>query len=404
MSLLLLIIGIIFFIGLVIIHEFGHFIAARRNGVEVEEFGIFFPPRLYKKRMKSGFIFSINLLPLGGFVKLKGEHDSDNGEGTFGAASLWVKSKIMLAGVFMNLLTALVLLTIISLIGMPQLIHNQFQVKSDSQVSSRTVYITYVEPGSPAAKAGLKVDDQILAIGLKNQKLNYIVNDQVLPKLTKDYAGQEVDILYKTVNSQVKKTSTVLLTSQVVENSQKAYLKAYNSAKACQLVKPAKGYLGVMPASYQTNRSTWSAPIVAVGLSAQATQLTFKGIGNALYGLGSIIAGFVTNNKVARQNGECSASSQVNGPVGIFFILKQSSIMGYQFLLAIIALISLTLAIMNILPIPALDGGRFWIILISRIFKKPLSQKTEELINAIGFIILIVLIILITNVDINRFF
>ena len=404
MSLLLLVIGIILFIGLVIVHEFGHFLSARRNGVEVEEFGIFFPPRLFKKKMKSGFIFSINLLPLGGFVKLKGEHDSDIGKGTFGAASLWSKSKIMLAGVFMNLITALVLLTVISLIGMPQLIHNQFQIKSDSKVSSRSIYLNYVDPGSPAAKAGLKANDQILAIGLQGRSLTYVYKDNVLPKLTKEYAGQTVVILYKTTNSIIKKTTTTLLSNQVVENSQLAYEKSYKKAKVCQVVQPPKGYLGVIPVSYQTNRSTWSAPIVAVGLSAQATQLTFKGIGNALYGLGSIIAGFITNNKTARQNGECSASSQVNGPVGIFFILKQSSVMGYQFLLTIIALISLTLAIMNILPIPALDGGRFWIILISRIIKKPLSQKAEEIINAIGFILLILLIILITNVDINRFF
>src|ERR1700740_229118 len=98
MSILLLVVGILLFIGLVVVHEFGHFIVARRNRVEVEEFGIFFPPRLYKHRTKAGWDFSINLLPLGGFVRLKGEHDSDTAKGTFGAASLMAKSKIMAAG------------------------------------------------------------------------------------------------------------------------------------------------------------------------------------------------------------------------------------------------------------------------------------------------------------------
>src|SRR3978361_821415 len=111
MSILLLVVGILLFIGLVVVHEFGHFIVARRNGVEVEEFGIFFPPRLYKRKMKAGWIFTVNLLPLGGFVRLKGEHDSDTEPGTFGAASTWVKTKIMAAGVVMNLAAALVLLT-----------------------------------------------------------------------------------------------------------------------------------------------------------------------------------------------------------------------------------------------------------------------------------------------------
>src|ERR1700712_4647972 len=103
MSVFLLILGIVLFIGLILIHEWGHFIAARRGGVTVEEYGIFFPPRLYKKRMKGGWNFTINLVPLGGFVKLKGEHDTDTEPGSFGAATVWTKTKIMAAGVVMNL-------------------------------------------------------------------------------------------------------------------------------------------------------------------------------------------------------------------------------------------------------------------------------------------------------------
>ncbi len=405
MSVVLLIVGILLIIGLIIVHEFGHFIVARRNGVEVEEFGIFFPPRLFKYKTKSGFIFSINLIPLGGFVKLKGEHDSDTEVGSFGAASLWVKSKIMTAGVLMNLITALVLLTIISLIGLPQLINNQFTVKSDSKIISKAVEIAYVEPNSPAARAGLKVNDQILAIGLVGHQLTTVNNVNNLPKLTASMAGQKVSILYKNLTSgRTQLTTVTLLTKSVVNASEVAYIKAYNNAKACQAVTPPKGYLGISPVSYSLVRSTWSAPITAVGLSAQVTALTFKGLGNAVGGLGSIIAGSLTGNQIARQNGECSASSQVSGPVGIYFILKQGSILGFQFMLMIIALISLTLAIMNILPIPALDGGRFWMILISRLIRKPISPKTEELINAIGFIVLIIIIILVTNVDIHRFF
>jgi regulator of sigma E protease len=112
----------------------------------------------------------------------------------------------------------------------------------------------------------------------------------------------------------------------------------------------------------------------------------------------------VTGNHEARQNGQTSASQQVAGPVGIFVILKNGSLLGYQFMLMIIAIISLTLAIMNILPIPALDGGRLWTMLISRALKKPLSARAEETINAVGFVILFGLIIAITTVDIGRFF
>src|SRR6188508_745555 len=109
MSIVLLVVGLLLFVGLVVIHEFGHFIMARRNGVDVEEFGIGFPPRAWSRRMPTGYDFSINWLPLGGFVKLKGEHDADTEKGSFGAASLWAKTKIISAGVIVNLFVAVVM-------------------------------------------------------------------------------------------------------------------------------------------------------------------------------------------------------------------------------------------------------------------------------------------------------
>jgi regulator of sigma E protease len=389
MGIMLFVVGILLFIGLVVVHEWGHFIMARRNGVEVEEFGIFFPPALYKRKTKAGWVFSFNALPLGGFVKLKGEHDSDTEPGTFGAASTWAKTKIMAAGVFMNLLVALVLFTILALVGMPKLIDNQFTVKGDTQLVSQRVLVTYVEPGSPAAKAGLQARDQLTAISLPGYSPVAISHSDKLPNITRHFAGKTVDIFYIHNGEQIKKQTT-LLTKQAVEASQKT--------------NNPKGYLGILPTEFTVQRSTWSAPIVAVGFSAQATKLTFQGLGHALGGLGSLIAGGVTGNTTARQNGQEAASSQVSGPVGIFVILKDGSALGYQFMLFIIAIISLTLAIMNILPIPALDGGRLWLMLGSRAVKKPISAKREEAINVAGFIILITLILLITFVDIKRFF
>jgi regulator of sigma E protease len=162
--------------------------------------------------------------------------------------------------------------------------------------------------------------------------------------------------------------------------------------------------LGVEPTEFSLQRSTWSAPIVAVGLSAQFTALTYQGLGHALAGLGGIFAGAVTGNHDARENAQTTASSQVSGPVGIFVILKDGSLLGYQFMLLIIAIISLTLAIMNVLPIPALDGGRLFVTLISRATKKRISPQTEEAIYGTGFAVLMLLIIVITVVDIKRFF
>lgn len=405
MSVLLLIIGLILFIGLVVIHEFGHFIAARRGGVDVEEFGIFFPPRLFKYKTKGGWNFTINALPLGGFVKLKGEHDTDTEKGSYGAADLKTKTKIMAAGVVMNLLTAFVLLSFLALIGLPKLINNQFTVKSDTKISSQKVLIGGIEDKSPAAKAGLKSADQLVAIGPKGQALTVVNDANKLPQLTKQYAGQDVTINYRRNGGPVRSTTASLTSDSVVQASRKKYDKDYAAAKSCQNVKPPVGYLGISPSIYETRTSTWSAPITAIGFSAQITKLTFQGLGSAVGGLGSIIAGTVTNNTTARQNGQCSASSQVSGPVGIFFVLKAGSALGVRYMLLIIAIISLTLAIMNILPIPALDGGRLWLTLISRgLLKKPLSAQREERINATGFVTLLLLIAVITFVDIKRFF
>ena len=399
MSVFLLILGLVLFIGLVVIHEFGHFIAARRGGVDVEEFGIFFPPRLFKYKTKGGWIFTINALPLGGFVKLKGEHDTDTEKGSYGAASLKTKTKIMAAGVFMNLVTALVLLTFLALVGIPKLIDNQFTVKSDTKVTRQEIFLSYVEPNSPAAKAGLKAQDKLLAYGglscdnggAKTPCTNTELKTPAdLHDATAKYAGSLLNLKYER-GGKIHYASTELRSAKEV----KASLKTDNP----------KGYLGVSPAAFSLQRSTWSAPIVAIGFSAQITKLTLQGLGHAVGGLGSLIAGTVTGNTTARRHGQASASSQVSGPVGIFFVLKTGSALGIQFMLLIIAIISLTLAIMNILPIPALDGGRLWLTLISRgIFKKPLDARREEVINATGFVTLLALIAVITFVDIKRFF
>ncbi len=384
MGIFLLIVGILLFISLVVVHELGHFWAARRGGVEVEEFGIFFPPRLFKRHTKAGYDFTINLLPLGGFVKLKGEHDSDTQHGSYGAARVSTKVKIMLAGVAMNLLTALVLFTVLGWLGMPKLVDHQFTVKSDTHVLRNDVRVSYLEPGSPAAKAGLKVRDQLLTIG--GQK---VTTSTDLPRLTKEFAGKTVVVRYSR-DGQTRTTKSTFRAPAVVIASQKT--------------SSPKGYLGVQPVDFTLQRSTWSAPIVAVGMSAQLTALTYQGLGHALAGLGGIFAGAFTGNHAAREHAQTSASSQVSGPVGIFVILRDGSLLGYQYMLLIVAVISLTLAIMNVLPIPALDGGRLFVTLISRLLKKRISPGAEEAIYGAGFAVLMLLIVVITVVDVKRFF
>lgn len=393
MSILLLILGLLLFVGLVVVHEFGHFIMARRNGVTVDEFGIGFPPRIWKKRMKSGFDFTINLLPLGGFVKLHGENDSAKTPGSFGAASLWAKVKIMLAGVVMNLLAAFILMTAVAWIGMPQLICDQFAIRSDTRTisDSRHVRVGSVEPNSPASKIGLQQGDEVLATGNRPENLQPIQAQCPFSDVTKAHAGQSLSIRYMQKGQVYEKTAR-LLTADEREASQKT--------------NNPKGYLGISvePSGYAVQRSTWSAPITAAGLLKQVTQLTFQGLGKAVAGLGRTITGLVTHNTVGRKIGQQQATEQVSGPLGIYFLLKAGASQGFGTVLFFISILSLTLAIMNVLPIPALDGGRLFVTLLFRAIKKPLHKHTEELIHGIGFMSLMALFILITIVDVKRFF
>jgi regulator of sigma E protease len=374
MSIVLLILGLILFIGLVVVHELGHFIAARRNGVDVEEFGIGFPPRAWAKKTKGGFDFSINWLPIGGFVKLKGESDSAKEPGSFGAAKTSAKAKIMLAGVFMNLVIAFGLFTVLAWVGMPQLVDNQFTVKSDTKVVQHDVLAGVVEKNSPADKAGVKARDKLLSIS-GEQGTSTIKSAAQLPDITKKYAGQEVTITYERKGEQ-KQATTTLLSKQVVEASKDT--------------DNPKGYFGIGPAEYKVTRATWSAPIQAAGMIGQFTALTFQGLGTAI--------------SAVFQGDGARAAEQVSGPVGIVVLLKEGSLIGLQFVLFIIAIISLTLAIMNVLPIPALDGGRLYMLLLSRLFGKELSEEMEERIVGASFIFLLFLIVLITIVDVRRFF
>lgn len=375
MSVFLVIVGLILFVGLVVVHEFGHYLAAKRNGIEVEEFGIGFPPRAMVLTKRDGTTFTLNWLPLGGFVKLKGEHDADTEKGSFGAASLAAKVKVMVAGVGMNLITAFILFTILAILGMPKVLDNQFTVASDTKVVNQQVLVGFVEENSPAAQAGIEQRDQIISIGVPGQTAAPVNQQESLPEVTKQFAGQTVDVTI-TRNGQQEVKTVALRNQQEVDDSKNT--------------DQPKGYLGISPTEYTLQRSTWSAPVVAGGLIVQLTEATLKGLGSAISSL--------------FQGNAAQASNQVAGPVGIFVLIKDGSILGYQFILLIVAVISLTLAIMNILPIPALDGGRLATILGARAFGKTLTAKQEELINGIGFVLLMALFVLITIVDVKRNF
>lgn len=383
-----IIVGLLLLTLLVVIHELGHAIAARRNGVVVEEFGVGFPPRAWAKKLSKNAPFklhqlgtlSINWLPLGGFVKLQGETDDAANKGDYGAASLWAKTQILLAGVVMNWVTAAVLFTIIALIGFPKVLPDQFSVPGDTVITKEPLKIAYLEPGSPADKAGLRQGDAIVALNGKT-----IDSSEKLIKSTHALKGQTIQVEAK--RGEEARDVTVVLRKSPGKN---------------------QGVLGVNAVSQTTYRSTWSAPIVGIGTTVQFSIATVHGLGDLLAKLSSGAVSQLSGDKVVRERGGetlSQAGAGVAGPIGILgVIFPAAQQAGPVTLIFLVGVISLTLAVMNVLPIPALDGGRLFVTLLFRVAKQPLHKEREELIHGIGFNFLLLLIVLITIADVFKFF
>ncbi len=356
---------LILFVLLILVHEYGHFLVAKRNGVDVEEFGIGFPPRIAGKTMGKGIFrgyYTLNLLPLGGFVKLKGENEADKRKGSFGSVSYWSKTKIIMAGVAMNMLAAMAILTFLAWTGMPQVLDDQFKVSSDTEVVSYRVLAAYVGEGSPAEGAGIKFGNELRS--LDGQSI--LSNDQLF-ELTEQRAGQEIEVVF--------------INESGDEVSQTVQLRTEDDDE---------GFFGVSPTEVVLEKSTWSAPVTGVVLTLQLAWKTLIGL---LGLLGTLFAGNVAQ-----------AGESVTGPVGIVVLLRDVSVIGPSLLMFFVAVISVTLAVMNALPIPALDGGRLFVSGVFKILKKPLTPKIENYIHGVGFAVLMVLILLVSVNDLQRFF
>ena len=378
-----IVIGIIALTILVVLHELGHALVARRNGVRVEEFGIGFPPAAYKKNVKKSFlgknvVYSVNWLPLGGFVKLQGEHDDDKKPGDYGAATFWQKTKILLAGVAMNWLTAAVLLTLLAWFGLPQLVPHQFTVAGDTRVIYNPVVLASIEKDLPAESAGLKSGDAIISVNGKK-----VETSAQLSEAAAAHKGEMVRVTYKRDGA---------------ERVAHVALRNTNDDK--------RGYLGAGLSQERFTRSTWSAPIVGIGVTAQLTGITLQGLGQVIGdGVSGLVMKLMPNDSAQKQANQklSSASQSVGGPLSIFGILfPAAERAGMRYVVMMTALISLTLAVMNILPIPALDGGRWFVTAVFRLLKKPLTKEREEKIHGTGFLVLLLLVVFVTVSDVAK--
>lgn len=313
---------------------------------------------------------------------MDGESAADKRKGTFGASSFWAKTKILFGGVAMNWLVAFVILTILAFTGMPQFLENQFYLGNDAEVVEveRGVIVKEVLDDSPAAKAGFEREDKIIKVGDTEVK----TSEEVM-NFGKEHAGKEVKYTIKRG-----------------DQTQELTVKLNGSDE--------KYSLGVSMATYGQSliRSTWSAPIVGAGLTLQLTGETFKSLGDLLWNLVSGVIRQFSFDDAVREEGRNDigvVGDSVSGPVGIIGVIFPTfASTGVTNLAFLAALISVSLACMNILPIPALDGGRWLLIAIYKLRRKELTKETEEKIVSRAFMMLLGLIVLITILDITKLF
>lgn len=343
---------------LVFVHELGHFLAAKKNGVKVEEFGIGFPPRLFGIK-KGETLYSINLIPLGGFVKVYGEEysqlsNSENKtdlEKAFVHKHPWQKAMIIVAGVVANFLLGWVIISYLFTQGVPTPINK--------------VLVERVLKNSPAEAAGLLPGDYIFKIRKDNKEFQ-IKSSQDLITLSRKFAGDKVQLF--------------------VERRGRRNDFSITPRKK---VGAGEGALGVLITSFTEKKYPWyQAPFFGLAEAAKITQRIILELFRVLFQL------------VTLQRPQVD----VAGPIGIASYASQAIKFGRNAVLELLALLSLNLAVINILPFPALDGGRLVFIAYEWVSKRRMNPKLERYLNLAGIVVLLALAALVSAHDIIKLY
>lgn len=345
---------------LVVIHELGHFLVAKKLGIKVEEFGIGFPPRAWGKKIGET-VYSINWLPVGGFVKLYGEDQAGGGkigknvsglkteddvEKAYYARPLWQRMTVVVAGVVMNFILAVVVISFLfATQGVP--------------LPTEHVVVTEVAHSSPAEIAGLRVKDQIIKMnGLALKDTNEFISE------TKKHRGQEVTLL-------------------VLRDGQEFTTKLTPRVQAPK----NQGAIGVAITNIEVKKYSWlEAPFYGTMEALKFSWMIVKG-------LGSMIGDFALHG--IKPQG-------VAGPIGVAQLTGEAVRAGWFAVLWFMSLLSLNLAVLNIMPIPALDGGRFFFMIIEMVTGRKVSPKYEAYAHGAGLVVLLALMLLITVFDVAR--
>lgn len=342
---------------LILAHEFGHFITAKKAGVKIEEFGVGFPPRVWGRKGKDGVFYSINWIPFGGFVKLKGESgENREDQDSFAHKPIRIRALILAAGVLMNVVLAYILFSVGFMFGLPASIAED-QI-NDPAVKNVKVQIASVVKDSPAHLAGLEVGDQLLAIDKQEMQVisefqNYISehqDDELTLQIFKDKEVHEIKVVPQVIEgfSEEKVMGVTLIQTGIVQHN--VFTSWYYGLK------------------------------VTINLLLMIIVAFYNLLKDLFLGLG--------------------LSVDLRGPVGVAIMTGQVVSLGWIYVLQFTAILSLNLAIINFFPFPALDGGRFLFLLIEKIRGKPNNQNIENIIHNIGFTLLIILVLMVTYRDV----
>lgn len=344
---------------LVLVHEAGHFVAAKIFKVKVEEFGIGLPPKARDLFKKWGTQFSLNWLPIGGFVKLFGEEYEAGDEllpeaaGRFYNKPAWQRALVFTAGVMMNFVLGIVLFAVVySIIGVP--------------TKTAKVRISEVAVGSPAEKAGIKIEEQIAEFRIQDSAVKITSTDQLV-KLINDNKGKEVVL-------------------RVVD---KGGLESEIKVTPREKPPVGEGALGVALTNIELLKFPWwQMPFRGM---VEGTKEAWAWGRDIASGLGKIVYGLITGKGI---------TADVKGPIGIYQVSSQVVKQGVVATLQFVGILSVNLAILNIMPFPALDGGRLVFLAVERVIGKKMKNKIEGYVNTVGMVMLLGLMFLITVRDV----
>ena len=341
---------------LVFIHEMGHFLAARWMGVRVLEFGFGYPPRLVKLFERNGVEYTLNWIPFGGFVRMAGEDGDDEDPQALPNVAPWRRIVVMVAGPFMNLVAAVAIFAIVFMGGVPD-------------VDSVPIKITAVAPESPADQAGIQPGDVILTID--GQKVTGLANVKAAIDAN---AGKEIAITLQRGDEVVSVTLRPRLPEEIPEGQGATGVR----------IEPTVSPSDIEIVHY--------GPVRALILGVQQTWETSVLI---VAGLAELIRGLISPSAPMPAGG-------VGGPVAIGRMTAEFAKEGLPTLLNWTALLSVMLAIFNLLPIPALDGGRIMFALTEMISRRRIPPEKEALVHIAGFVLLVGLMVIVTVMDIGN--